>query len=69
MRLMTADEVANALCVSRARVYELARTSILPCVRLGERQVRFDEDALREFIAQGGCAQADNGSDRNTKSE
>lgn len=61
MRLMTADEVAEILSVPRARVYELAREHLLPCVRLGERQVRFEEEALREFIRQGGCAAKSNG--------
>jgi excisionase family DNA binding protein len=35
------------------RVYEAARLGLIPCVRIG-RQVRFDEAALREWIAKGG---------------
>lgn len=38
--LLTAAEVASALSVSRARVYDLARTGMIPSVRLG-RSVRF----------------------------
>lgn len=36
-----------------ARVYEAARLGLIPCVRIG-RQVRFDEDALREWVRRGG---------------
>lgn len=56
MRLLTAQEVSEGLRVPLARVYELARTGVLPVVRLGERQIRFNEDALREWIARGGNA-------------
>jgi excisionase family DNA binding protein len=52
-RLLKADQVGLLLGVSRFRVYELARTSVLPVVRLG-RQVKFSEQALAEFIAAGG---------------
>jgi excisionase family DNA binding protein len=55
MRLLTAKQTAELLQISTARVYELARSSLLPCVRLG-RQVRFEEGALREFLARGGTA-------------
>jgi excisionase family DNA binding protein len=51
MRLLTADEVAGILSVSTARVYELARRNALPALKLGQRQVRFDETALRNWIA------------------
>lgn len=60
MRLLTAKEVSEGLRVPVARVYELARTGVLPVVRLGERQVRFNEDALRDWVARGGDA-ADKG--------
>jgi excisionase family DNA binding protein len=68
IKLLTAPQVADILQVSVARVYELARSNALPCVRL-VRQVRFDERALREFIANGGCTQTSNGNDANTSSE
>ena len=53
MQMLTAREVAGLLRVPTARAYELAREGVLPCVRLG-RQVRFDADALRRWIARGG---------------
>jgi excisionase family DNA binding protein len=44
--------------VSRARVYELARSRVIPSVRLG-RQVRFDGAVLEEWIRNGGRAVTD----------
>lgn len=52
-RLLTADEAALRLGVSRHRVYELARRGALPLVRLG-RTVRIDPRALDRFIESGG---------------
>lgn len=54
MRLLTVRQVAELLSVPQARAYELARAGMLPVVRVG-RQVRVDEDALRKWIASGGC--------------
>lgn len=51
--MLLADEVARALRVTRARVYELARSRLLPCIRVG-RQVRFTREALNQFIRAGG---------------
>ncbi len=63
MKLLTAKEVSTVLQVTTARVYELARERAIPSVRVGDRQVRFDESALREYIANGGTLQAsENGS-------
>ena len=50
-RLLTAEEVAGILSVSTARVYDLARRNVIPVLKLGQRQVRFDETALRKWIA------------------
>ena len=50
-RLLTAEEVAGILSVSTARVYDLARRNAIPALKLGQRQVRFDETALRRWIA------------------
>jgi excisionase family DNA binding protein len=52
-RLLRAPEVAEILGVSQARVYELARQRIVPSIRLG-RQIRFDPDALRRWMDDGG---------------
>lgn len=54
MRLIQAKRASEVLSVSLARLYELARLGIIPVVRLGPRQIRFDEDALAEWVRQGG---------------
>lgn len=54
-RLLTVNQVAARLSVSTARCYELARLQILPSIRLG-RQLRFDEEQLQRWIAEGGKA-------------
>jgi excisionase family DNA binding protein len=58
MRLLTAKEVSVAMRIPLARVYELARQNLMPCVRMG-RQIRFDENALREWAARGGKVASD----------
>jgi excisionase family DNA binding protein len=48
--LLTAEDVAQILRVPRAFVYSLARRGELPTVRVGDRYVRFRDDALRRWI-------------------
>ena len=54
-KLMTMEQVATILNVKTSRAYELARTGLLPTVRLG-RQVRVDENRLLAWIESGGAA-------------
>ena len=54
-RLLTMDEVAPILNVTVARAYDLARTGVLPIVKLG-RQIRVDEARLIDWINGGGSA-------------
>ncbi len=56
MRLIQAKRASEVLSVSLARLYELARLGVIPVVRLGPRQIRFDEDALTEWARHGGLA-------------
>ena len=49
-RLLTASEVALLLAVNPERVYELARSRELRQVRLGERQTRFREQDVDDYI-------------------
>jgi excisionase family DNA binding protein len=51
--LLTIQDVATRLSISRARAYELVRRRSLPAVHLG-RQVRVDVRALEEFLRIGG---------------
>lgn len=55
MQLLRILEVAKTLSISPQRAYELARSNVLPVVRLG-RQLRVDPSALAEWVAQGGKA-------------
>ena len=48
-RLMTVNEVATALRVSRATVYRLVSSGALPGTRVG-RSVRVTRQAVDEFI-------------------
>ncbi len=59
MRLIQAKRASEVLSVSLARLYELARLGVIPVVRLGPRQIRFDEDALTQWVRQGGAVQDD----------
>jgi excisionase family DNA binding protein len=55
MRLLRAEEVAEVLGVAKCRVYDLVRAGLLPAVHLG-RQIRIDEEALRNWVRNGGQA-------------
>lgn len=59
MRLLTAKQAAEVLQVTLPRVYELARGILPPgvVVRMG-RQVRFNEESLRAWAANGGSIQS-----------
>jgi len=52
--ILIVDEVAELLRVDRQRVYELVRTKHLPVIRLGQRQYRFDADAIHRWLNAGG---------------
>lgn len=60
MEILTADEVASLLRISKDHVYELAKTRTksgdmrdnpLPCVRLG-KSVRFSKEAIETWVCQ-----------------
>jgi excisionase family DNA binding protein len=53
-QILVADEVAEMLRVDRQRVYELARRNAIPVIRVGDRQYRFDAEAIRQWIERGG---------------
>ncbi len=58
-KLLTATEVSERLQIDLQRVYELTRRKLLPCVRLGERQLRYSPQAIEGFIANGGNQEGD----------
>jgi excisionase family DNA binding protein len=53
--MLTVDEVSGELRVSKAAVYALVRSGLLPAVRVG-RRVRIAERVLANFIEAGGRA-------------
>jgi excisionase family DNA binding protein len=68
MSLRKVEFVAQELGVSEQRVYELVRKGFFPpgvVTRLGVRQIRFNEEALRDWIDRGGVdtSKASNASD------
>ena len=54
-KLLRIGEVAARLDVTEARAYELARTNLIPAVRIG-RQLRVDASKLEAWIEAGGEA-------------
>lgn len=67
--ILVADEVAEMLRVDRQRVYELARRNAIPVIRLGERQYRFDAEAIRRWIERGGSTEENGNRDDAISSE
>lgn len=57
MRLITAKQVSERLGVALPRVYELARLKVIPSVRLGPKQIRFDEEELSAWARRGGATE------------
>ena len=53
-QLLTARELSVRLNIPLARLYELTRRKAIPVVRLGQRQLRFDPDALSAWASHGG---------------
>ncbi|CAN5441369.1 hypothetical protein BH23ACT6_BH23ACT6_26520 [soil metagenome] len=49
VRLLTVIEVADHLCLSRSKVYELLADGSLPSVRIG-RNRRITTSALADFV-------------------
>jgi excisionase family DNA binding protein len=58
-KILIADEVARLLRIDRQRVYELVRKKAIPFILLGERQYRFDEEQILNFIKRGGIDESE----------
>jgi excisionase family DNA binding protein len=58
--LLTAKEVAAEWQIPLSRVYELTRRGLIPYLKLGARQLRFDPDSLREWKVRGGNIDREN---------
>ena len=53
-KLKTAKWVSELLGVKIARVWELTREEKIPFIQIGERQYRYSETALMDWINGGG---------------
>lgn len=51
--LFTLPEVARILGITKERAYAIARSGLLPTVRIG-RQIRVDRQQLNSWIENGG---------------
>ena len=49
-RLLTVKEIAQLLALSPRTIYSLAQQGRIPHLRLGERVIRFDRDAVLEHM-------------------
>lgn len=55
-RLLTVEQVAERLAVSRSTAYEMARRRAIPTVRIpGSNLVRVSERQLEQWIGRGGA--------------
>ena len=53
-KLLTVKEVSQILDLKPARIYELTREKKIPFVQIGDRQYRYSETALQNWIENGG---------------
>ena len=64
-KLLTVKEVGEILDLKSARIYELTREKKIPFVQIGERQYRYSETALTNWIENGGNQASDAQTDEN----
>ena len=53
-KLLKAEKVAEMLDITKARVYFLSREKKLPTILVGDRQYRYSEAAIVQWIENGG---------------
>jgi excisionase family DNA binding protein len=53
-KLLTVKEVGEILDLKPARIYELTRERKIPFVKIGERQYRYSQMAIENWIENGG---------------
>lgn len=64
-KLLTVREVSAILDLKPARIYELTRERKIPFVQIGERQYRYSESALLNWIENGGNQAGEPQTDKN----
>lgn len=58
VKLLKAEAVAEILDVSVQRVWELTRENSIPHIKIGQRQFRYSEPALMNWLENGGTQTA-----------
>ncbi len=58
-KLLTVKEVSEILDLKPVRIYELTREKKIPFVQIGDRQYRYSEPALTNWIERGGNQQSE----------
>lgn len=53
-KLLKAEKVAEILDVPKQRIYELTRERKIPFIQVGDRQYRYSETAIFQWIENGG---------------
>ena len=49
-KLLTAQQVAERLCVSRQKVWQMARDGEITVIRINQRSMRFDEQDVHLWL-------------------
>ncbi len=49
-RLMNRHEAAKLLGISPRKLHDLSKRGDIPCVRIGTASVRYDPEALRDWV-------------------
>jgi excisionase family DNA binding protein len=57
IRLLKAEAVAELLDVKIQRIWELTREKKIPFIQIGDRQYRYSETALINWLENGGTNQ------------
>jgi excisionase family DNA binding protein len=57
MKLITAKAASEMLNIRLQRLYELVRRGLIPHVKVGIRQLRFDSDELIAWTKRGGAVE------------
>lgn len=53
-KLKTAKEISEVLNLNTQRIYELTRRNLLPHIKIAERQYRYSQSAIEQWVQSGG---------------
>ncbi len=58
-KLLKVNDVGELLDLKPARIYELCREKSIPFILIGQRQYRFSQTALQNWVENGGSRQSE----------